>query len=147
MISETLTFWLIQGPGWALVAYLVWAQCLTAFSYALGVRMGTQEPAERITEVGVAFWWGIAVADLVVYTPLLAAGLAAHWAGWGWGVAALAAALGITIYWPILCLATIWRARGAPGWSLPKERSYWIVLPIIAGWALLALMILVIPVA
>ncbi len=81
MISETLTFWLIQGPGWALVAYLVWAQCLTAFSYALGVRMGTQEPAERITEVGVAFWWGIAVADLVVYTPLLAAGLAAHWAG------------------------------------------------------------------
>ncbi len=41
MISETLTFWLIQGPGWALVAYLVWAQCLTAFSYALGVRMGT----------------------------------------------------------------------------------------------------------
>jgi hypothetical protein len=42
-------------------------------------RMGTQEPAKKITEVGTAFWYGFAFADLVVYLPLLGAGLVGHW--------------------------------------------------------------------
>jgi len=134
MSSEALVFWSLQAPGWLLVAYLVLAQCLSALSYRLGVRMGTQEPASRITEVGVAFWWGLALADLVFYTPLLALGLYGHWTGSPWGPLVLAAALGITVYWPIVSLATVARARAAPGWSLPKERQYWIVLPLIAGW-------------
>ena len=137
------SFWAIQGPGWLLLAYLIVAQCVAAFSYDLGVRMGTQEPQERVTPVGVAFWWGIAFADLVFYTPLLAAGLVGHWIGAGWGDLVLAAALGVTIYWPVLCLATVVRAHDAPGWSLPKERDYWIVLPVIALWALWALWALI----
>ena len=108
----SLEFWLIQGPGWALVLYLLVAQCTAAFSYDLGIRMGTQEPAENITEVGVAFFWGVAFADLF-YTPLLAVGLIGHAAGSSWADAVLGAALGITVYWPIFCLATVWRARGA----------------------------------
>ena len=142
MSGETLAFWAIQAPGWALVAYLVIAQCVSAVSYRLGVRMGTQEPAERITEVGVAFFWGLAVGDLLFYTPLLAVGLAGHWIGAGWGIVALAAALGITVYWPLVCLATVVRAGRAPVWTLPKERDYWIVLPLIAGWGAAGLVIL-----
>ncbi len=68
-------FWLIQGPGWLLFAYLMLAQCTAAISYSLGVRMGTQEPAERVSDVGVAFWKGYAGADLVFCTPLLGLGL------------------------------------------------------------------------
>ena len=60
-----IAFWLIQVPGWLLFAYLVVAQCVPAVSYALGVRMGTQEPGDRITEVGVAFFKGYAGADLI----------------------------------------------------------------------------------
>ena len=71
-------FWLIQVPGWLLFAYLVIAQCTSAVSYALGIRMGTQEPASRITEVGVAFFKGYAGADLVFYVPLLGLALLAH---------------------------------------------------------------------
>jgi hypothetical protein len=67
-------FWIIQAPGWLLFIYLVFAQCAAAFSYNLGVRMGTQEPAMQITEVGAAFWWALAFADLVFYTPLLGLG-------------------------------------------------------------------------
>ena len=129
-----MTFWMLQGPGWLLVAYLAVAQCLAAFSYDLGVRMGTQEPAATVTPVGAAFWWGLAAADLVFYTPLLAAGLAGHWLGTGWGTVLLAGALGVTAYWPLACLATVWRARGLPGWSLPKEAQYWVALPLIAAW-------------
>ena len=70
-----LGFWIVQLPGWLLFAYLLVAQCAAAFSYSLGVRMGTQEPAERVSEVGVAFWKGFAGADLVFYTPSSASGL------------------------------------------------------------------------
>ena len=52
----------LLGGGWVLLAYLVVAQGVAAIDYGLGVRMGTQEPVERITEVGVAFWWGFAFA-------------------------------------------------------------------------------------
>jgi len=140
---QTISFWIIQGPGWALLAYLVYAQCIPAVNYKLGVRMGTQEPATQITEVGVAFWWGLAVADLVFYVPLLGAGLIGHWIAAPWGKLLLAGALAITVYWPVTSLATVHRARGAEGWQLPKERDYWIVLPVITLWALWSLWSLV----
>jgi len=127
-------FWLVQAPGWLLFAYLIVAQAIPAFNYDIGVAMGTQEPASRVTEVGVAFWKGFAIGDVIVYIPLLLAGLVGHWRGAPWSRLPLAAALGITIYWPAVCLATVASAQGASGWSLANEKSYWIVLPIIALW-------------
>lgn len=50
--KHSVTFWMLQAPGWLLLVYLVYAQGITAFGYHLGVAMGTQEPAEKITEVG-----------------------------------------------------------------------------------------------
>ena len=128
--------WTIQAPGWLLLAYLVIAQALPAFDYELGVRMGTQEPAEIISEVGVAFWYGFAVADLVVYIPLLAMGLLGLWRESRWGRVVAAAAFGITIYWPVVCLVAVVDARGAPGWDIGDETAYWVVLPVVAAWGL-----------
>jgi len=127
--------WWLQIPGWLLLAYLVYAQAIPAFDYELGVRMGTQESAQRITEVGTAFWYGFAFADLVTYIPLLGAGLVGHWLGRPWWRVVFGAALGITVYWPVAVLATAVDARDALGWEL-DEAAYWIVLPIIAVWAL-----------
>lgn len=135
-------FWIIQVPGWLLFLYLIVAQCISAFDYSLGVRMGTQEPAERITEVGVAFFKGFAGADLF-YAPLLALGLAGHLWDAAWGGPILGAALGITIYWPIVCLWAVRAARDAAGWDLPKEAQYWVVLPGISLWGLVAVIVLV----
>ena len=127
--------WLLQIPGWLLLAYLVYAQAIPAFDYELGVRMGTQESAQRITEVGSAFWYGFAFSDLVVYIPLLCAGLIGHGLGCTWWGVIFGAALGITVYWPIVCLAAIVSARDAAGWNI-NETEYWVVLPIIVIWAL-----------
>lgn len=132
-------FWVIQVPGWLLLTYLVYAQAIPAFDYDLGVRMGTQEPAAQITQVGAAFWYGFAFADLVVYIPLLGAGLLGHWMGARWAGLVLGSALGITVYWPIVCLAAVERAHGAPGWNPADTTQYWIVLPIIVLWAGLGL--------
>lgn len=136
MNNEKLEIWSLQVPGWLLFLYLVYAQAIPAFDYQLGVAMGTQEPASRITEVGVAFWRGFAFGDLVVYLPLLALGLAGYYSGRRWGRVVLAAALGITVYWPVVCLAAVVAAREAAGWELGDETTYWIVLPLVALWGL-----------
>ncbi len=133
-------FWIIQVPGWLLFAYLLVAQCTAAFSYSLGVRMGTQETTEQITEVGVAYGKGFAGADLIFYTPLLGIGLIGHYLDASWTDLILGAALGVTVYWPIVCLWAVRSARGTSGWNLPKEWQYWIILPAIATWGCLALL-------
>lgn len=69
MVKRKPDFWWLQIPGWILLAYLVYAQAIAAFDYDLGVRMGTQESAQQITEVGAAYW---------VVLPTIAA-----WALWG----------------------------------------------------------------
>ncbi len=119
-----------------MLAYLVYAQAIPAFDYDLGIAMGTQESADRITEVGVAFWYGFAFGDLVVYIPLLALGLIGYRFGHNWGHITLVAALGITVYWPVVCLAAVVAARTAPGWDLSNESAYWVVLPLITIWGL-----------
>jgi len=139
MQKRDFGFWTVQIPGWLLLAYLVYAQAIPAFDYQLGVRMGTQEPAEQISAVGAAFFYGFAFADLVIYIPLLAAGLIGLLKEARWGRVVAAAAFGITVYWPVVCLAAVVDARGAAGWDIGDETAYWIVLPIIALWGLWAL--------
>jgi len=117
-----------------LLLYLVYAQAIPAFDYDLGVAMGTQESAKMVTDVGAAFWYGFAFGDLVIYIPLLALGLIGYWSGTIWGRVLLGSALGITIYWPVVSLATVVAARDATGWQLGNEAPYWIVLPLITLW-------------
>lgn len=136
MTTRDTGFWLLQVPGWLLLVYLIYAQAIPAFDYELGVAMGTQESAEQVTEVGTAYWYGFALGDLVIYIPLLAAGLIGLLKQRDWSRVVLGAALGITAYWPIVSLAAVVKARGAVGWNLGDETAYWIVLPIITIWAL-----------
>lgn len=63
------------------MAELIYAQAIPAANYEAGVTMGTQEPAEVVSDVGVAFWYDFAFADLVAYIPLLALGLIGYWSG------------------------------------------------------------------
>ena len=138
-MKRDMNFWLIQVPGWLLLLYLIYAQAIPAFNYEAGVRMGTQEPVDVVSGVGVAFWYGFAFGDLVAYIPLLALGLTGHWTGKNWGRVLLGAALGVTVYWPVVCLAAVVAARDAPGWNLANETPYWIVLPLIMLWGVWAL--------
>lgn len=135
-MKRDIGFWVLQWVGWLFLIYLIYAQAIPAFDYELGIAMGTQEPSEIITEVGAAFWYGFAFGDLVVYIPLLMIGLIGYWLGKMWGRNLLAAALGITVYWPIVCLAAVIAARDSAGWNLTDETPYWIVLPIITLWGI-----------
>ena len=134
--KKGVAFWVLQIPGWFLLIYLIYAQGITAFSYDIGVAMGTQEPVEKITEVGAAFWYGFAFGDLIFYIPILLIGLIGHLRAKQWGRICMAAALGITVYWPIVCLAALFGARDAHGWNIGDESLIWVVLSLIAVWGL-----------
>jgi hypothetical protein len=127
-------FWMLQVPGWPLVILLSLGQGIAAIDYELAVRMGTQDSAAAVTEVGAAFWYGFAFGDLVIYIPLLAVGLIGHYMARAWGRVLLAAALGITIYWPVVCLATNFAARDVVSWKPANVEAFWIVLPLVALW-------------
>ena len=129
-----ISFWALQGPGWFLLIYLIYAQGISAFSYELGVAMGTQESAVSINEVGAAFWYGFALGDLLTYIPILCVGLIGHLRGTHWGRIALAAAFGITIYWPVVSLTALVDARDAAGWNISNEMPYWFVCLLITAW-------------
>ena len=129
-------FWNLQISGWIFLALLTYGQGIAAFDYDLAVRMGTQDSSKKVTEVGVAFWRGFAFADVAVYIPLLIIGLIGHYRNKAWGRIALAAALGVTVYWPVICLAAVLYAQGAPGWSLDLNLAYAIILPVISVWGL-----------
>ena len=133
-------FWSIQGPGWLFLVYLILAQGISAIDYDLGVAMGTQESAETITEVGAAFFYGFAFADLVFYIPLLMLGLIGHLREKLWWGPVLGAVFGITIYWPVVCLASLVAARKAQGWEIASEGPYWVVLSGITLWGLWGLL-------
>ncbi len=127
--------WILQITVWIFAVYLIIAQCIPALDYELGACMGTQETALRVTNVGVAYWWAFAFADLVFYAPLIVACLVGHALRRVWGRILLAAALGITIYWPLVSLAAVAAARDVSGWDLPSESQYWIILPWITLWS------------
>ncbi len=139
MSNRGIGFWGLQLPGWALLIYLIYGQGIAAFDYQFAVRMGTQDPATAVTEVGVAFWRGFAFSDLVTYVPLLAAGLLGYGFRYAWGRVVFGAALGITVYWPVVVLATVFTAHGLAGWTPANEKVYWVVLPAIALWGVFGL--------
>ncbi len=70
MSKRNIKIWILHVPGWLLVFYLIYAQAIPAFDYELGVSMGTQESADIISDVGVAFWYGFAFGDLIIYIPI-----------------------------------------------------------------------------
>ncbi|KAK1737996.1 hypothetical protein QTG54_011290 [Skeletonema marinoi] len=107
----------LKYPGWALFVYLLIGQGLPAMNYDLGVRMG------------------FALGDLIFYIPLLGFGLLTS------NYVALSAALGITTYWPIVCLAAAINAQDVPGWSL-DDTPFLIVLPMISMWGLWCLLLI-----
>lgn len=133
--KRRVAFLALQVPGWFLLIYLIYAQGISAFDYQLGVTMGTQEPVAAVTEVGAAYWYGFAVGDVLTYIPILCVGLVGHLRRARWGRIALAAALGITVYWPVVSLAALVDARNAVGWNITSEIPYWIVCLLIAAWA------------
>ena len=125
---NSIGFWTLEGLGLLLCGFLLVGQTGALIDYDLTVSLGLQEPAREITEIGVVFNKAFGAADTFVYLPLLLIGLVGFWLRRKWGVIALAAALGITAYWPIVSLYALYGAIGTPGFSFSNHTLYTAIL-------------------
>jgi len=58
----------------------------------------------------------------------LVIGLLGLWLRKEWGVFAMASALGITAYWPMVSIFLLLFAKGSPGFNFTNSTSYAIIL-------------------
>ena len=101
-------FWTIIVIGILLLVLLLLGQTLALFDFDLAIALGLQETRQEIGEVGIAFAKGFALADTVVYVPLLALGIVGMLTRKKWGHLAMMVSLGITVYWPVVHLYAIY---------------------------------------
>jgi hypothetical protein len=109
---------------------------MSFIDYNFTVSIGLQESRDVIGEMGVAVNKGFGVGDTIIYTPLLVCGLIGLWSRKMWGVFAMASALAITAYWPMVCLFFLLFARGTAGFNFTSFTSYTITLTLTTLYSL-----------
>lgn len=129
--NRTFAFWFLIGVGTILnIMYLI-GQTMAIINYDFTVSMDLQEPVTEITEVGVALNKGFGLGDTFIYMPLFIAGIIGLIRRSTVGFYMMIGAMGITIYWPVVSLATLYYAKSAAGWRFNDYTSYTIVLSLI----------------
>ena len=123
-------FWPLMIGGGILAAVFVAGQSVAVVDYERVVAWGLQEPVNDIGITGLAFNLGFAFADTLFYVPILIAGLWSLWHRKAWGLPVMAAALGVSVYWPLVCTAALIFGHGQPGFGYPAATAY---LPLTGG--------------
>ena len=111
-------------------------QTLAIFNYDLTVMLGLQESIKEVGPVGVAYAKGFGFGDTVVYLPLLISGIIGLLKNKKLGWFAMFGAMGITAYWPLVCLYAFLIDRTAITLIVDKYLQYSILLPLISIYGL-----------
>lgn len=126
--ARPVGFWILMIAGILMLAMLIVGQTMSFINYEFAVSIGLQESVDVFGEVGVAVNKGFGVGDTIIYLPLLVIGLVGLWVRKKWGIYAMAGAMGITAYWPMVSIFFLLFARGAPGFSFSNYTFYSILL-------------------
>ena len=130
--KRTTGFWFLTCIGILLNVVYLLGQTMAVINYDFTVSVGLQEPLEKITEIGVALNKGFGLGDTVFYIPLFVIGIIGLFKKSALGLYSMFGAMAITVYWPIVCLSTVFFAKGAKGWHFTDYTSYSILLSLIA---------------
>jgi len=109
---------------------------MAIIDYEFTIITGLQEAASEITEVGVAFNKGFGFGDTVFYIPIFVIGIIGLIKRKIWGLYAMFGAMAVTVYWPIVCLSTVFYAKGAPGFNFTNYIEYSVILSLISIYGL-----------
>lgn len=129
--QRSLGFWILTGIGAVLNIFYLLGQTMTIINYDFTVTHGLQESQKEITAVGIALNKGFGFGDTLFYIPLFIAGIIGLFKRKAWAIYFMFGAMAITIYWPIVSLATLFYAQSTPGWSFTDYTSYSIILSMI----------------
>jgi len=97
-----------------LLLLLLIGQVGALIHYDLMVKLGLQESKEIVGDMGVAINKGFAAGDTIIYAPLIILGMIGLWFKKTWGMILMAAAFGISAYWPMVCLHFLFFSKGLP---------------------------------
>jgi len=126
--KRTIGFWILMILGIFLLVILLIGQMMSFINYEFTVSIGLQESVDVVGKMGVAVNKGFGVGDTIIYIPLLLIGFLGLWLKKKWGVFAMAGALGITAYWPMVSIFILLFAKGSPDFSFTNFTSYAIIL-------------------
>jgi hypothetical protein len=120
--------------------FLLAGQTLCLFDYDFTVRMGLQEDSKAIGEYGIQVNRAFGLGDTVVLIPLTALALIGLVLKKRWALTALAAAMGVTLYWPFVCIGLFSFLDGVAGYTLVPGFTYWVAFGLHMGFALWTLL-------
>lgn len=122
--KRTKGFWVIVIMGKLLLLVLIIGQMMAFIDYDFTVSIGLQESKDIIGEMGVAVNKGFGAGDTIIYTPTLVIGLIGLWFRRMWGVFAMAGALAITAYWPMVSIFILIYAKDVPEFNFTNYTAY-----------------------
>lgn len=131
-----LQFRVLISVGILLSIMYLLGQTMAVIDYDFTVSIELQEPVEELTEVGVAMNKGFGLGDTLIYIPLLVFGIIGLIKRKYWGFFTMTGAMAITAYWPIVCLSTLFFAKGAQGFNYKDYTSVSIILLLILFYGL-----------
>ena len=129
-------FWVLVVLGMLILVMLFVGQMMSFINYEFTVSIGMQESVDVIGEMGVAVNKGFGVGDTIIYIPLLLFGIVGLLIRKRWSIYAMAGALGISAYWPVVSIFILIFARGTPGFNFSQYASYSILLTVITVYGL-----------
>jgi len=135
-IKRNAGFWILCFTAIIILLVLFIGQMMSFINYDFTISIGLQEPESLIGEMGVAINKGFGVGDTIIYIPLLITGLAGLWLRKEWGILAMAGAMGITAYWPMVSIFFMLFAKDTPGFNFTDFTSYTIILTVITFYGL-----------
>jgi hypothetical protein len=138
-MKRNIGFWMLVIIGIILLILLLFGQTLAVINFDLAISLGLQETIGEIGKVGIAFAKGFALADTLVYVPLLILGIFGLLTNRKWGYLAMMISLGITVYWPVVHLYAIYVEREAINLDAEKYITFPITLSFLILYGLFGL--------
>ena len=134
--KNKISFKILIASSILLTLFLLIGQTFSLINYETAVTFGLQESVEEVGDVGIAFAKGFALADTIIYIPLLIAGIIGLLRQKKYGVFTLLAACAISVYWPIVHLYAIFIERNTIVLHSEKYVSFPIILSLIILYGL-----------
>jgi len=140
--NRPIAYWIIIIFLLLSLTILLIGQTMALINYDFTVQLGLQESIEDVGQFGIQLNRAFAVADTIVYIPLIIVSIIGLVQKKHWSLYTTGAVIGISIYWATTIIFMLIFLTGVPDYHLDAGLEYWMFLMpfIIFGlWGLLYL--------
>jgi len=126
--NRPFAYWLIIIFLFLSLIVLLTGQTMALINYDLAVKLGLQESLKDVGQFGVQSNKAFAVADTMVYIPLIVVSIIGLVLKKHWSLYTTGAVMGISIYWATTIIFMLIFLKGVPDYHLEVGLEYWLFL-------------------